>query len=171
MLDFLVGIEPNLPPRIIDSPDWQAKAQRAVLRFFQLAPHETTGQPVEFRFAHGAAESSEQPIIVLPRVIDAIFVDHQGAGQGTDFNEAIPVATGAGQTGRFSTQDRSRPPQADLSNKILKAVSTGAGGSGAALVLINDDDERFWPSQVVGAFSELVLARCTGGVIADLHEG
>ena len=101
MLDFLIGIERDTTGRIVDQPDRQPKAEGALLRFFELAPDQTTVQPVQFRFAHGAAESQEQAIIVLAGVIDPIFVDHQGVAQRTDLNEAIPVTAGASQAGRF----------------------------------------------------------------------
>jgi hypothetical protein len=97
-----------------------------VLRFFALPAHQATVQPVQVCCAHGAAESSEQPIIVLSRIIDSIFVDDPGIGQGTDLNEAIPVATGAGEAGGFSTPDRSRPAQADFGDERLTTVTSRA---------------------------------------------
>jgi hypothetical protein len=57
VLHFRIGIEPNVPRGIIDSSYWKPKAPRAVLRFFQLATHQTTVQPMQFSFAHGASES------------------------------------------------------------------------------------------------------------------
>jgi hypothetical protein len=170
MLDFLIGIENNLPRGIIDSSHRQPKTQCAVLRFFARAADQPAVHPVQFCFAHRAAEASEQPIIVLPRIIDAIFVDHQGVGQGADFNQAIPVAAGAGQARRFSTEDGSRPPQADCGDEMLKALATDAGGARPPLVLVNDDHEMLRPSQVVGALGQLVLAGGTGGVVAHLHQ-
>ena len=170
VLDFLIGIEHNLTRGIIDSSHRQPKTQRALLRFFELAADQPAVQPVQFRFAHRAAESSEQPIIVLPRIIDAIFVDHQSVGQGADFNQAIPVAAGAGQARRFSTEDGSRPPQADFGDERLKAIATGAGGPGAALILVDDDHEMLRPSQVLGALGQLVLAGRTRGIVTDLHQ-
>ena len=57
MLDFLIGIEPNLPGGIVDQPDREPPLQGALLRFCKLATDETTVEPVQFCFAHGAAES------------------------------------------------------------------------------------------------------------------
>jgi hypothetical protein len=170
VLDFLVGIAPHLPGCIVDQPDREPPAQGALLRFFELATDETTVEPVQCCFAHGASESSEQPIIILPRIIDPICVDHQGIGQGTDRNEAVPVAARTGQAGRFSTQDGSRPTQADFREERLKAVPTGAGGPGTALVLGKDDHEMRRPSQVLGALSAWILSCRTGRVVADLHK-
>src|SRR3989442_2294873 len=106
---------------------------------------------------------------MLPRIIDPIVVDHQGIGQGTDRNEAIPVAARTGQAGRFQTQDGSRPPQADFGDEILQAVPASAGGPGTPLVLVNDDDEMRRPPQVLGALSQGILSGRTGCVVADLH--
>jgi hypothetical protein len=139
-------------------------------RFFALATDETTVEPVQFCCAHGASESSEPPIIIRPRIIDPIFVDHQGIGQGTDLHEALPVAARTGQAGRFETPDGSRPTQADFGDERLKAVATGAGGPGTALVLVKDDHEMRRPSQVLGALSALILSCRTGRVVADLPQ-
>src|SRR5439155_495496 len=77
---------------------------------------------------------------------------------------------GAGQARRFETQHGSGPPQADFGNEILKAIAPDAGGSGAALILVNDDYERLRPSQGLGALGQLVLAGRTRGVVADLNQ-
>jgi hypothetical protein len=109
--------------------------------------------------------------MVLPRIIDPIFVDHQGVGHGTDLQQTIPGAAGAGQARRFSPAHGSRPPQADFGDARRTAIATGARGSGMALVLVNDDDQMLRPSPGVGALSALILAGRTGRVVADLHEG
>ena len=40
---------------------------------------------------------------------DALFVDDQGVGHGTEFKEALPVTAGTGQPRGFYAQDRARP--------------------------------------------------------------
>ena len=109
VLDFHIGIEPNLPGGIVDHPARAPPSQGALLRFFELAPDETTVQPGPFCCAPGASASSEQPLIILPRLIDPVVVDEARVGQGTDRNRAVPVAARTGQAGRFATQDSSPP--------------------------------------------------------------
>jgi hypothetical protein len=68
-----------------------------MLRLFELAANQAAMQPMEFRFAHRAPESQEQSIIVLSRVVNAVFINDEGLGEGTDLNEAIPIATRTSQ--------------------------------------------------------------------------
>jgi hypothetical protein len=171
VLDCFIGLAPNLPRCLRDYPHWKPPSPRTARRFFARAPDQPAGQPGQCCFTHGAAEAEEQPIMVLPRIIDPIFVDHQGVGHGTDLQQTIPGAAGAGQARRFSPAHGSRPPQADFGDARRTAIATGARGSGMALVLVNDDDQMLRPSPGVGALSALILAGRTGRVVADLHEG
>jgi hypothetical protein len=142
-----------------------------VLRFFARAADQPAVHPVPFCFAHGAAEPSEHPIIILSRIIDPLFIDHQGVSQGPDLKQPIPVTAGASQARRFSTPHRSGSPQADCGDARLTALSPSARGARTTLVLVHDDDQRLRPSQSVGALSALILAGRTRRILTDLHEG
>jgi hypothetical protein len=54
---------------------------------------------MECRFTHRAAKPQEQPIVILARVIDPLFVNDEGISEGTELKEAIPIPTGTGQAG------------------------------------------------------------------------
>jgi hypothetical protein len=169
--DFLIGIEPNRPRRLRDEAHGSPKAQGAVRRLFPRAAAQPAVPPVECRVAHRASESSEQSLLVLPRIIAAIFVDPQGGGPGAACHQAIPGAAGAGQARRCSTQHGSGPPQADFGDELCNPIATAAGSAGAAVLVVHDDHERFRPSQVGSALRPVVLAGGPGGVVADLAEG
>ena len=92
MLHFLVGIADDLPGRIKHVPRRRPEAQGTVLGLFQLAAQEPAPQPVQLRFAHGALEAKQEAVIILAGVINALFINDEGIGQSTDFEQPIPIA-------------------------------------------------------------------------------
>ena len=102
---------------------------------------------MQFGFAHGAQDSQEQAVVVLSGIIDAVLVDDQGVGQGTDLDESIPVAARTGQAGGFQAEDGAGAAEADLGHQVLEAIATEGGGPGVSLVLVDDLDAFLGPSQ------------------------
>ena len=80
---------------------------------------------MEFGLAHGSQESQEKTVGILSRVIDAVFIDDRGVGEGTDLDETIPITTRSCQAGGFQAQDGPGSSQADLGDDVLKSVATG----------------------------------------------
>src|SRR5262245_15194205 len=109
-------------------------------------------QPMEFGFAHRAAKPQEQPIIILARVIDPILVNDESIGEGTDLNEAIPITTRTGQAGGFQTDHRACPSKPHFGNEMLKAGPPDGRSARLALVLVDDDNQMFWPPQFLDPF-------------------
>ena len=125
----------------------------------RLPPSIAAG-PMEFGLAHGVQDAEQQAVGVLRWIVDAVFVDDQGVGQGADFQEAIPIAAGASQPRRLQAEDGSGLAQADLRDEELKAVPILRRRTGMPLVLIDDGNGRLRPTQVLGTQSEIVLPRC-----------
>ena len=103
---------------------------------------------MQFGLAHGSQESQEKTVRVLSGVVDSVFVDDQGVGEGTDLDETIPITARSCQAGGFQAQDGPGPAQADLGDEVLKAVATSRGRSRVPLILIDDLDSLRGPSQV-----------------------
>ena len=171
LLDFLVRIEDHLTGGVEHESCGRPKAQRAVLGLFQLAAQEPVAQPVQLGFAHGAFEAQQQAIIVLTGVIDPLFINDEGIGQGTDFKQPIPIARRAGQAGDLQAEDGASMPQADLGDEGLEAIPASGGGPGVPLILVDDDEVLPRPPQVAGALCESILPCGAGGVFAHLEEG
>jgi hypothetical protein len=171
LLDLLIGVEDDLTGGVINETGRWTKAELTFLGFFQLAAHEATAEPVEFRLAHGSFEAQEEPVIVLTGIVDPFFVHHQRVGQGTNLDEAIPITARAGEARRFQAEDSAGTSQTDLRDEELKAVSTDGGSPGMALILIDDRDMLTGPSQIERALYQVILARGAAGMVTDLDEG
>src|SRR5262249_49393880 len=100
-----------------------------------------------------------------------LLIDDQRIGQGTDLQQAIPVAAGAGQAGSFQAEDGPGLAQPDLSDQGLEAVTVHRGGTGTPLVLIGDGDGGLGPGHGAGPRREVVVPGGAGSVLADLKEG
>ena len=171
LLHLLVGIEDEPAGRVEDQADGRTHPQFALFGAGQLAAEQAVAEPVQFGLAHGAEDAQQQAVGVLGGVVDAVLVDDQGVGQGTDLQQAIPVAAGAGQARGFQAEDGPGLAQPDLGDQELEAVAVHRGGAGASLVLVDDGDGRLRPAQVLGPLHEVVLPGGAGGVLADLQQG
>jgi hypothetical protein len=97
LLDFLVGIENEAAGRVEDQADRRTHPQLPLFRSRQLATEQAIAEPVKFGFTHGAQDAQQQAIRILAGIVDAILINDQGIGQGTDLQQAIPITAGAGQ--------------------------------------------------------------------------
>src|SRR5215813_2893534 len=120
---------------------------------------------MEFGLAHRAPKAQEQTIIILARIIEAILVDDEGIGEGTDLNEAIPLATGPSEARGLQTDYRARSAQADFGDQILKSGAPYRRRSRAPLVLVDDHNQRVRPAELPYPLGQLVLAGCAGGIL------
>ncbi len=94
--DFLVRIKNDLARGVVEESDRETKSELALLGFGQFAAQQSLVHPMQFGFAHLAFEAEEQTIVVMAWVVDSFFIDDQSVGQGADFEQLIPVATGTG---------------------------------------------------------------------------
>lgn len=114
--------------------------------FRQFASLQALPQPVQFGLTHGAFEAEQETIIVVARIIDAVFVNDERVGEGTNLQEVIPIAARARQAGDFQAQDSSTVLESDFSHERLKAITTNDGGAGMGLILVNDINPLSRPS-------------------------
>jgi len=67
---------------------------------------QTTPQDVQFRFAHRALESEQQPVVVIGRIVKSILVCQQRSEDGTEFEELVPILAGSGQSTHLDAEDQ-----------------------------------------------------------------
>ena len=101
---------------------------------------------MQLGLAHGALEAEQQPVVEVGRVIEAVLVADQRAGQRADLQQPVPVGVVAGQPGHLQAEHDPGPAHADLGDQALEAVPVGGRGAGLALVGVDDDDLLGWPS-------------------------
>ena len=124
LLDLLVGIKDDPALEIVDQPGGGPEPELAVRCLLQFAAQKPRTNQVKFGLAHGSQESQEKTVRVLSGVVNSVFVDDQGACQGTDLDETIPITARSCQAGGFQAQDGSGPAQAYLGDKVLKPIAT-----------------------------------------------
>jgi hypothetical protein len=88
--------------------------------------------------------------------------------QATQFNQAMPIAGVAGQTGSFQHQHDPDLAQADLGDQALKAGARRGAPARTPLVLIDHGNRRGRPPQLQGTFLQPVLPLGTFLVFAHL---
>src|SRR5438270_315664 len=83
-------------------------------------------------------QAQQQAVVVQAGIIDSLFVDDQGVGEGTDLQQAIPITARASQARDFQTQDCSHVAQSHFGDQPLKAVAPKRRCTRLALILVND---------------------------------
>jgi hypothetical protein len=58
--------------------------------------------------------AQEEPVIEVPRVVEAVFVADQGAGHAAQLEELVPVGGVAGQPGAFQAEHDPGAAERDL---------------------------------------------------------
>ena len=81
MLGLLVRIQDDLAGRAADIPDRQRDRQLAALGLGQLARQHPLPDQVQLVFAHRPLQPQQQPVVIDPRVINAVRVGEQHPGQ------------------------------------------------------------------------------------------
>ncbi|HEY2339911.1 MAG TPA: hypothetical protein VGH75_05245 [Steroidobacteraceae bacterium] len=115
-MDLLVRIEYHGTGRIISEPDRQAHLQLATPRLVALTAEEARLENVQLRFAHGALETQQEAIVEVRRVIDAILIEDQRAGEGRELEQTVPVGIVARQPRHFQAQYDASAPKGHLAD-------------------------------------------------------
>ena len=97
-------------------------------------------QEMQLEFRGLPFHSQKDPVVEDGRVIQAVFVEDERVGVGADLDELLPVGGVAGQPGAFQAEDDPGPAQGDLGDQVLEPGPVGGGGTGVALVDIDDVD-------------------------------
>ena len=116
----------------------------------------------------GSIEPQQEPIVEDARIVDAIWIDHDGVHQAAEFDEMMPVSTVAGQPRRIEAQHCADISGANRSDKPLEAWAVGTpviypqalkAQAGDAAVLFDYDSPRSLANAIVSLDSADVRAR------------
>ena len=104
-----------------DTEDQRAAARLLLQRFLRaLAEHR------EFKLAHRALHTEQQPIIGMARIVDSVLVDHERADQSTELDQRMPVAAITGKTRRLDREHSADTAVADRCEQPLEAGTRDA---------------------------------------------
>ena len=92
--DPLIWIEDDIALPVIDKTDRQLDPELTTSRLTQHATEQARTEHVELGLAHGSLESEQKTVVEMGGVVNAVFVDDQGAGMRTQLQQAMPVTDG-----------------------------------------------------------------------------
>jgi len=81
---------------------------------------------VQLGLADLAFHPQQHPIVEVLRVIQAVFVADQRAGQRADLQQPMPVSVVPGQAGAFQAQHDPGLAEGDIGDQPLEAFPVGS---------------------------------------------
>jgi hypothetical protein len=97
-------------------------------------------QQVQLELAHRSFEAQQEPIIEDARIVDAIWIDHDGAHQATEFDEMMPVSAVTGQAGSLNAKDGANLSRTDFRDQMLEPRAFDLAGPRAPKILVDNLD-------------------------------
>ena len=126
---------------------------------------------MQFRFAHRALESQEQPVIEMAWIVEAVLVQNQSVRQRANLQQTMPVRAVARQARDLQAHHDPCFAQANIGDQTLKAFALAGGGAGLALIMIDHYDSIFRPTQRHRALAQGVLSLGALGIFKHLAQG
>ena len=169
--DGLVGAHHHAAVLVVVEPDGQALAKITACCLVPQPGVEAGAQQVELRFAHRALEAEDEPVVVVPGVIEPVGIGDQGVGEGAQVQQVIPVGVVAGEAGHLDPQDDPDLAQPDGGDQGLEAAAGRGIRARAAQVLVDHADGLRRPPHRRRSLRQLVLAGKALGVMVHLGHG
>src|SRR6266404_801507 len=115
-LYFLVRIERNLVV-VKNQTHRQREVQFTLVRLVELAAVEARADDVKLCLGERALHAKHEAVVELGRVVTAVLVDYQRAGDGAQLEQAVPLLVGADLAHRRLTNvDASLSRQMSIGN-------------------------------------------------------
>ena len=162
------GSSTTSPEGCLEVAARQVEPELAALGLVPAPLLEPGAHDVQLGLAHRALEPEQQPVVVERRVVDAVAVGDQRAGQGADLEQLVPVAAGPGEPRHLEPEHQADMAEPDLGHQALEARPALGRGAGAAEVVVDDADARPRPAQPAGALGEPVLQRRRLAMLLEL---
>jgi hypothetical protein len=80
-----------------NKPDRQCEPQIASRRLVELATVEAPANDVQLGLSEGALHAEHEAIVEIGRVVHTVFVNHDGSGDGAQFEQPMSVLVGTRQ--------------------------------------------------------------------------
>src|SRR6266478_1682001 len=103
-LHFLVRIECNLVV-VKDQTNRQREVQLTLMRFVELAAVEARANDMQLCLGERALHAEHKAVVELGRVVTAVLVDDQRAGDGAQLEQAMPILVRSCKPRRLQRED------------------------------------------------------------------
>ena len=116
-------------PRTRGCPSQSRRQHLAVRSPFHLPQpslFQSLLQNVEFCLTHCPLQSQQEPVVELPRMVDAVVVGNQRVAYGRQVKQMIPVSVVPRKARYFVADDDADPPHADFRHQSLESAPTCA---------------------------------------------
>ena len=134
MLHATVGIQHDVPRRVIHQSDWEPHPQLPTAGLGELTAAQPGADEVQLSFAHRAFEAEQQAVVELGGVIEAVLVADQRAAQPADLQQAVPVGVVAREPRDLETEHDPGAADTNLGDESLKPLTVRRRGARLALV-------------------------------------
>jgi hypothetical protein len=134
LLHLLIGVEHHPAGGVVLKPDRNRRPELAPASLGHDPAPQASPEHVQLGLAHGALQPEQQADVERGRVVQAVLVQDEGAGQRADLEQSVPVGVVAGQAGHLQTEDDPRPAHPHLGHQALEPLPIDGGGPGVPLV-------------------------------------
>lgn len=112
-------------------------------------------EDVKFRLGEGSLHGEDKTIVEFGGIVTAFLVDHEGAGDGTHFQKAMPILVRAGQARGFQREDRGDLFHRHIADQRLEVLAPGGVRAGLAEIPVEDGDPLRPPHLHAVAWTDL----------------
>src|SRR2546422_824781 len=134
LLHTTIGIDLDFAVGGPSETDWQSELEFPAASFLANRLQRSLPLQVQLELAHRSFEPQQEPIVEDARIVDAIWIDHDGAHQAAEFDEMMPVPTVTGQAGSLNAKNGANLPRADFRNQMLKPRTLHLAGPRASQI-------------------------------------
>ena len=134
-----IGILLDAIVRSLEVADRHGEEQLATPRLLLQGLERALAEQRQLHLAHRALHAEQEAIVRVPRIIDAVLVDDQGADQAAELQQRVPVASVAGEPRCLERHDGADPALADRRQQLLEARA-GNAGAGTAQIVVDHFD-------------------------------
>ena len=121
-----VGVEDDVAGGVVGRPDRQRGDQLPAAGLGQDPAAQPGSDEMQFCLRHLPFHAQHEAIIKIARVIEAVFVADQGAGQPAELEELVPVGGVAGEPGAFQAEHDPGPAQGHLGDQCWNPSRSAA---------------------------------------------
>lgn len=121
-----VRVELDVVVVVVDESDWQGDFQFTADCLGALSADESGADEVQLSLAHRAFEAQQELVVEVTGVVEPVFIADEGAGEGAEFQQAVPVSVVACQAADFQAQDNSGVTHAYFSYQLLEAFTVAS---------------------------------------------